>query len=48
LESARIAAFLSIRMNPEPNQITSLDAAMTFLFHIGRHWRGASEFLRYA
>ena len=29
-------------------QITSLDAAMTFLFHIGRQRRGASEFSRSA
>lgn len=29
-----------------PNQITSLDAAMTFLLHIQAHWRGASEFFR--
>jgi hypothetical protein len=28
------------------NQITSLDAAMTLLFHIGRQRRGASEFFR--
>jgi hypothetical protein len=26
------------------NQITSLDAAMTLLFHAGRQRRGASEF----
>ena len=25
------------------NQITSLDAAMTLLFHIGPHFRGTSE-----
>jgi len=31
-----------------PNQITSLDAAMTILFHAGSQWRGASEFSRYA
>ena len=29
-----------------PNEITSLDAAMTILQDIGRHWRGASEFRR--
>jgi len=29
-----------------PNEITSLDTAMTLLFHAGRQWRGASEFLR--
>ncbi len=29
-----------------PNEITSLDAAMTLLFHIEDHWRGASEFQR--
>jgi hypothetical protein len=28
------------------NKITTLDAAMTLLFHIGRQWRGASEFRR--
>ena len=31
-----------------PNPITSLDAAMTILFHIGRSRRGASEFHRSA
>ena len=31
-----------------PNPVTSLDAAMSLLFHIGRQWRGASEFLRWA
>ena len=31
-----------------PNKITSLDAAMTPLFHIGRDWHGASEFWRWA
>jgi hypothetical protein len=30
------------------NKITSLDAAMTLVFHIGSEWRGASEFLRSA
>src|SRR2546427_12646053 len=30
-----------------PNEITSLDAAMTILLHIKGHWRGASEFRRY-
>jgi len=30
-----------------PNQITSLDAAMTILFHIECQRRGASEFLRW-
>jgi hypothetical protein len=29
-------------------QATSLDAAMTIVFHIERLWRGASEFLRWA
>jgi hypothetical protein len=29
-----------------PNKVTSLDAAMTLLFYIGRHRRGASEFNR--
>ena len=29
------------------NKVTSLDAAMTFLFHIGGPQRGASEFLRW-
>jgi hypothetical protein len=29
-----------------PNKITSLDAAMTLLFHIHGQWRGASEFYR--
>jgi hypothetical protein len=28
------------------NEVTALDAAIAFLFHMGRHWRGASEFLR--
>ena len=31
----------------EPNKVTSLDAAMTILFHVGRQGRGASEFFRY-
>jgi hypothetical protein len=31
-----------------PNHITTLDTAMTILFHTGRHWRGASEFARWA
>jgi hypothetical protein len=30
----------------KPTKITTLDAAMTLLFHIEYHWRGASEFLR--
>src|SRR5882724_1534181 len=30
-----------------PNPITSLDAAVTLLFAIGRQWRGASEFFRW-
>jgi hypothetical protein len=30
-----------------PNEITSLGAAMTRMFHVGRHRRGASEFCRY-
>jgi hypothetical protein len=30
-----------------PNRITSLDAAMTILFIIGRQRRGASEFIRW-
>jgi len=29
-------------MTPAPNQITALDAAMTLLFHIVAHSRGAS------
>ena len=29
-----------------PNEITSLDAAMTLLFHTDGHPRGASEFFR--
>jgi hypothetical protein len=29
-----------------PNKVTSLDAAMTLLFHVGRQWGGASEFHR--
>jgi hypothetical protein len=33
-------------MNPCSNQITSLDAAMTLLFHIVALSRGASEFIR--
>jgi hypothetical protein len=28
------------------NKITSLDAGLALLLHIGRHWPGASEFLR--
>ena len=28
------------------NEITSLDAAMTPLFHVVAHLRGASEFIR--
>jgi hypothetical protein len=31
----------------QPNKITSLDAAITIMFHGGHHRRGASEFLRY-
>jgi hypothetical protein len=27
-------------------QFTALDAAMSSAFHVGRQWRGASEFLR--
>jgi len=30
------------------NEITSLDAAMTLLFHVVAHSRGASEFIRSA
>jgi hypothetical protein len=30
--------------NTGPNQITSLDAAMSALFHVGRQRRGACEF----
>src|SRR3954467_5010286 len=33
---------------PKANKITALDAAMTLLFHILAHWRGASEFERWA
>jgi len=33
-------------MNPATNQITSLDAAMTIMFHIETRGRGASEFFR--
>ena len=33
---------------PQPNPITSLDAARTLLFNIGCQWRGASEFCRWA
>jgi len=33
-------------MTTMPNKITSLDAAMTLLFHVVAHWRGASEFFR--
>jgi hypothetical protein len=29
-----------------PNEITTLDAAMTLLFHVVAHSRGASEFIR--
>jgi hypothetical protein len=35
-------------MNCVPNQVTSLDAAMTVFFHTVRQWRGASEFFRSA
>jgi hypothetical protein len=31
-------------MTNAPNQVTPLDAAMRFCFHIGHHWHGASEF----
>ena len=31
-----------------PNEVTALDAAMSFSLHIGRQCRGASEFLRWA
>jgi hypothetical protein len=30
-----------------PNEITSLDAAITMLFHVVAHSRGASEFYRW-
>ncbi len=30
------------------NEVTSLDAAMTLLFHIVARWRGASELIRWA
>lgn len=30
------------------SNLTSLDAAITLMFHTERHWRGASEFLRWA
>jgi hypothetical protein len=33
-------------MNLHAQPITSLDAAMTILFHIANQRRGASEFLR--
>jgi hypothetical protein len=32
-------------MTQPPNQITSLDAAMSLLLHVKRQQRGASEFL---
>jgi hypothetical protein len=35
-------------MSYSPNAITSLDAAMTLLFHGVAHRRGASEFFRSA
>jgi hypothetical protein len=35
------------KMKESPNEITSLDAAMTLLFHVVTHSRGASEFGRY-
>ena len=31
-----------------PNEVTALDAAMSFSLHIRRQCRGASEFLRWA
>ena len=33
-------------MRPAPNEVTSLDAAMTPLFHIVAHSRSASELIR--
>jgi hypothetical protein len=33
-------------MTQPPNKTTSLDAAMTLLFHVVAHSRGASEFCR--
>jgi hypothetical protein len=33
-------------MNCEANKVTSLDTAMTLLFHVATHPRGASEFKR--
>jgi hypothetical protein len=33
-------------MNWSPNEITSLDAAMTLCFHVVAPSRGASEFFR--
>ena len=30
----------------KPTSYPALDAAMTLLFHIAAHWRGASEFIR--
>ena len=29
------------------NEVTALDAGLTLLLHVERHWPGASEFLRY-
>ena len=34
-------------MKMPPNEITALDAAMACQVASGRHWRGASEFLRF-
>jgi hypothetical protein len=34
--------------SPEANPAHSLDAAMSFSLHIGRHWRGASDVQRSA
>jgi hypothetical protein len=31
-----------------PNEITALDAAMTLMFHVIPHPRGASELVRWA
>ncbi len=41
---SHIDKFSAGRMMPNP--LTSLDAAMTCLFHSGRRCRGASEFFR--
>jgi len=35
-------------MKEKPNKADALNAAMTLLFHSGRHWRGVGDLRRWA